>query len=102
MLMSNLQGRVNAGSCSGVSFVLYFLMRFRVMWWHILMPCFFTSYASLTQFLYKLPQGYMHTACSRAHAQMAHLFDVQSRRSAGTVNLDDLESTLGTTYISCV
>jgi hypothetical protein len=30
-LMSNLQSCVNAGSCSGVSLVLYFLMRFRVL-----------------------------------------------------------------------
>jgi hypothetical protein len=39
-LMSNLQGCVNAGSCS--SLVLYFLMRFRVAWCHILMPCLYT------------------------------------------------------------
>jgi hypothetical protein len=47
-LMSNFQGRVNAGSCSGVSLVLYFFMQFRVVWCHILMPCLLTFFASLT------------------------------------------------------
>ncbi len=88
-LMSNFQGCVNAGSCSGVSFVLYFLMQFRVMCGGIYScPVSIHLMLPLIRTLYKLPQGYLHTV--RAWV-VDYPYDVKCRVWVKIVNTVDTE-----------
>lgn len=74
-LISNFQGCVTAGSCSGVSLVLFFFSSLgcgAIYTCPVSLPLCFPDL-----FPYKWPQGYRHMVCAWGdHTWMAHPFDV--------------------------